>query len=162
MTDMPDRSTSSFSADPQDLAARLRQSQERLRDSYDDAPSPRTYRVWCACVALTAGWGKTADAVFVKVIEEQAGLAKGKASAPLRDLHEHGVIVWRKDTGQRTLGHLELPPVQETREQWFARVEAQARRSQTDGSQVPPPRTALDIFGEAEPSYLSDRERPHG
>jgi hypothetical protein len=116
-------STEKFSADPEELAARLRLSQERLRDLFlagsKEAASKdtRTPRVWAACVALTAGWGKVSDTVHASGIEQQAGLAKGKASAILRDLDAKGVIVWQKDRGLRSPGTLSLPPLSTAREQ---------------------------------------------
>jgi hypothetical protein len=126
--------TDSYSATPQDLAARLRYSQERLRDAYETAPSPRTYRVWAAVVALTAGWGKAADAVYVSAIERQAGLAKGKASAPLRDLHDRGVIEWVKEPGQRSIGRVSLPPIETVRKAAEGQAQLEAAIARAKGS----------------------------
>jgi hypothetical protein len=109
-------STEKFSADPQELAARLRFSQERLRDSLrSGSKNTKTARVWAACMALLAGWGKASDTVHASTIEKQAGLTKGKASAILRDLDANGVIVWDKPVGLREPGTLSLPPMSAVR-----------------------------------------------
>ncbi len=101
----------SWSADQRELGARLQLSQARLTEHYFGAKDPRTYKAWAACVALTAGYGKVSDVVHVSTIEKLAGLAEGKGSKPLRELHDKGVIVWDKQAGQRTPGTLSLPPL---------------------------------------------------
>jgi hypothetical protein len=156
--------TDSFTADPHELAARVLLSQERLRDSYRGSMSgstpTRVYLVWSACIALTAGWGKTADRTFAKSIEEQAGLGKGKASPILRDLHDRGVIVWEKDPGQRTIGRLALPDLPErtpSAEEVIART--QARRSER---RTPSVEDVIGIFGEAPSAAQTDRDPRRG
>jgi hypothetical protein len=98
-----------YTANVEELAQRVLLSQERLRDAKFGEKNVRVVKVWAACIALTAGWGKTGDTVHVSAVEKQAGLPPGKASSVLRDLHDAGVIQWSKHRGHRQMGVLTLP-----------------------------------------------------
>lgn len=87
---------------------KLRLSRQRLAES-DLHDIGRAWRVWAACVELTASYSKNAERTTVVEIAALAGIRADKVSPILREFDRLGVFTWRKEEGRRRAGLLVLP-----------------------------------------------------
>lgn len=94
-----------------DAGRKMRLSRQRLAES-ELHTSGRAWRVWAACIELTASYSKNAERTTVVEIAALAGIRPARVSPILRDFDRLGVFTWRKDRGRRSPGLLVLPALE--------------------------------------------------
>lgn len=71
--------------------------------------SPRAWKVWGACIDLTAGHGKAADTTYAAHIADLAKVTGTRTSRVLREFTRLGILRWKAGEKFRSMGKLSLP-----------------------------------------------------
>jgi hypothetical protein len=136
---------------------------ERLRASKDllqrsplwQAEGHRIPRVWIAAAYLVLDEPGRSMLIHPSTIADEASVRVDKVREALKSLAGHDILDWEPPAhGSSDLGRLSLPP-----EPLHLKI---ARRSEVATPEPARRRTALEVFGESDPAWKTDREGNRG